>query len=1105
MNVTTFISPLDTVQLFSIFSYVNTLSDFLFAENFLNENDQHKHIPIVNALYNYLDEDKKLPLVKKLINNTDLFGSKENEIPDSKFIDTLLNHIVSTLVFDKFTNVYGFIAETIRYTTNDSLNYLMQRLKKSLIDLRFENEYGDPSKLDSNAVNIIFRNMIEPLFPYSANHSLRITSIDYIYAQAGRMFLKSGETSSETKNSPNQFQEYIETAHTVEQLVLAKKINETVLKIFALPALINYFYEKVKLNYGTTISIINSPKHWMEAYTILFSRLNYEFATIEEKQKEDYRYQFYLALSSIKNRTTLARETIEMNCDFDENKLESEVWRYKNNPSSYDCGNGTLGDLNQNFQYLINNITARYYNYEKESCREALGSAFGNLKSEDIVITKGLIHYPLGVPFGLEITAHQLTRPSDDLFEFYFPENGTYLYFALIRKDYNVTLIEEKSNPILFRKRLGLKEEESFEDKYFTVSMKKQEENFERFLSRIAEERSKQFAINLKAREYDETTMEWWKDFGLSLIPFYSCVTNIRDQNELNAEISCPLDVLFFIPLVGEVGALAGKMTSTAMKASLALSETTIRTITLRASLRTALSITGRVLVTEMESFRIAFKNIGVAALRFIDPGFELMFQLGKGGLGLIRKMLVRVEKKHLTTFGTMKAMLDKTQRAIVDFPKRVGKLFGRDIYVNSLVGGESAYGYRYIPLRDGKLAEIRTVYPKKRRLALTRTSSSEIPQARQVYSKVDVETEKIISDEFFLEEEEGFLVSEEGHYETNIIDKGGDGEVEGLFVPNLIKNINSRKMLLTEAVDLGTKNRIPEMKVRNELKKYAFPADRTEINFVQDWVKNTQMKPPTWAEEYKISKPEIFSNLKYRIVMENPDISLKQAKSKIEALYPNHRELYQQLPIDQVYKDFKNRKAYNQVNFEDYYALRNYGASGYKKMAENCDEAKRMKNAIYRLAIRQSEDTCEECVQKLFRGEARLTETIEKELYPERKDYELNRFTSTSTDFHIADIYSDSDNPSLTKVIYTINFDESYLRARVEDLFVLKESETILLPGTKFKINSIVRGETIKPFGTQKTINVELSIEKITKVEAQQRIMKEIEKLMEGDTVFYA
>ncbi|XP_043484484.1 uncharacterized protein LOC122512618 [Leptopilina heterotoma] len=1243
MNVT-FVSPLDTIQIISIFSYVNSLSDFLFIEKYLDKEDQYKHIPIVNALYNYLDDtndinlhhrldykNRKVHLAKSLINNTDFYGAKDGEIPDSHFVDKLIEYIVSSLVFEKFTGVYGFIGDILSSVDNDSYQYLMQRFKRSLFGLKFDNEDGKQSVLESRAVYSTFSDIIEPLFPKPKNVTIRVTSVDYIYAQAGKMFLNSGDGANfeekglenlekdgrkvgglpSTTNGPsnqnvdenyfndddgyyqddndyyqddddddnsnyqdddgnyqdddgnyqdddgnyqdddgnakdndddnhkdndidinyhdhsdghhhhhhhndddeNKFQEYIETAHTIEQLVLAKKINETVLKIFALPAFINYVYnQRQSLQSSKNVAkLFESQELWTKAFQNLFTRLNEAFLEIEKVQNEDHRYQFYLALASIKNRTTLARETIEINCP-SQTKIDEEVTNYKNNPESYHCKNGkVLGNLNLNFQHLIANVTEKYEKYEKESCREAFGKSFiETMNRQKVIISKGLIHYPLGFDF----SAHQLIRPSDDLFEFYLPENETFLYFALIRNNYNVTLIEERTNPILFRQKLGLDDDETLKDKYFPETMKTSDEDFDKFLSRIAGERSKKFGDNLKKVEYDETKTEWWKHFGLSLIPFYSCVQDIKEKKILEASIFCPLDVLFFIPLVGEIGSLAGKMSTTALKTVVSLTETTMRTITLRTSLKTALRITGKLLILEVKEFskiftREAFQKIGKTALRFIDPGFELLFRLGKGSISLIRKTLLKLETIHLASFRTIRNMLDRTLEALRNFPKRIGTVFKKPMYINSL-GGNSGYGYKYIPLSNGELAEVRTVYPSRKEVVLLPQKSCDL---KQTYRKVDFGKNdlmgEVIGEEYFVDKE-GFVVSEEKSYELPKISQSSEALLEGgNILAMAVKNLRPKKQFLAEAINYGVKQgRLNEKQIGYELKKYTFSRnEKTELNFVREWSKDLDLKIPKWAQPLKIEESELFYTLTTKQFMDFPKLSFKEASYRIEKLYPrsNYQELHQELSIDKVFDDFIKKKVYIHATFEDYYALRNYGFNGYRKMAENSHEARRMKNAIYRLAVRQSEDPGEKCVGTLFRGERRRTEILEGDFRPDRESISINRFTSTTTDLQTANIYSETVSPLETKAIYTIRMKEPYLRARVEHLFVLNEKETILLPGMEFGIDKVTRGVREMQFGTQNYMNIELSLAKNSLVRSQQSAMREIKKLMETDTVFYA
>ncbi|XP_051154610.1 uncharacterized protein LOC127277491 [Leptopilina boulardi] len=1133
MDISAFISPLQAVHVLSIFNYLNTLSDVLYAENFLNDHDQHKPIPVINAMYHYILKEnnsgqidihyRKCHLTRQLINGTDLYGAKEHEIPDPYYIDMLFNHIVNNLVFDRFTNVFGFIAEVARNTESDSLLQLLNNLKETLASLKYENEYGDDSQLDPIVVDQIFIELIEPLFPRPKNLSLQFTSIDYIYAQAGKMFLKLDQSDTIvdpvliqvnlTKDIEKQYQEFIEIAHFVEQLILSEKVDKTALKIFALPALINYVYkEKENLQSTKTVAILSSPNHWKQAFRHLFTYVNDAFLSMTTKQEKDYRYQFSLALANYKNRSTIARELLEINCaSTSEAEMQQEIINYENNPQDYKCliseDYHSLPDLNSLYHDMINNITNKYYIYELESSKMAFGKNFINqMDNTHVVISKGLIHYVYSGSMTITAESVQLVSESHDLLQFYYPRTSKYEYYALVRKGYNVSLIREANDPELFRKSLGLHEYEPLRDNYFPTVLKTKEEKFDQFLTRIAQERSEIFRKKLETTGYDETNQEWWTNFALSLIPFYTCIKDIKGNNIDEAKFVCPLDGVFLVPIAKEIGLFLIKAAQVAEKAIVSLTETTMRTVLIRTSLRTTLRITEKSLIAEFARFEELFtdktlKNIGISLIRLIDPGFELAFTIGQKGLRTIKSLVIQAERKFSTLSQIVKSRLTSAQYTLSHFSKKLEYKFGKDVYLTYVFSKDVGYGYKYIPLKN-KIAEIRTIHPLNEEFPLVHRSGES-----KIYEKIDLETERLIGEEYF-NDEEG-IVSDEQSFEFNIINNDNDVLVEGgKIMTSLLQTFKSRKTL-QEAVDLALKKRkLPEIEIRNELKKYAFPqSERMEINFVHEWMNNPELKTPLWAEKYKLEEPDLFFQLKYKETMDTPHLTIDDAKEKINALYPKeqHSDIIKELPVEQLLMDFKDKQAYNSARFEDYYALRWYGGSGYRNMAGTTHDARRMKNAIYKLAIRQSESPNEEFASKLFRGEGRLPEAIEKELSNINGDFEFRRFTSTSTDVNTAITYSLKGQSPRTRVMYVMSFRNPIVRARVEDLFVLTEKETILLPGTKFHIDKIDRYvDELESGVKQNCIRVEMTHIDVPKEERQKEIMHEIHKLQKTDTIFY-
>lgn len=1109
MDIGNFTNSFD-LQVVSIFSYINVLSDILFADNYLEKSDQHKQIPIVNALYHYLQDkndidERKIKLVQRIINGSDLYGAKDEEKLDLHFVNNLLNHIIKSLVFQKYVNIYGFIAEAVRTSSNESLVALKNHLKNSLQTMRFENENGEPSALDPVAIEGIFENFIKPLFPFE--NDISIISLDFIYGQAGRMFLLSGETNSSKEENLNLeiFQQCIQLAHVIEQLVAANQVNRTALKIFSIPALIYYVY-KEKSNFRSEIgNIVTDPHHWALAYEALFSYLNKTF-TETRKLENDHSYQFYVALSNYKNRTTLARETMEKHCPpLSEQEIQKEITKYKNNPKNYNCRNKSLEDLNQNFHQLINDITLKYYTYEIEICQQAFGDFASSINQNNVVISKGNFRNYFYMTIGFNESHLQLIKPTDDFFEFYYPNNETYLYFALLRNGYHVHLIQVNERPNLIRRKIFGKMGR-LRNNIFSTLMKRENENFSLFLSKLALEKSKNFNDSLNLSGYDKTRTEWWEEFGLSLIPFYTCVNSIKLGKTISASISCPMDMILMIPIVGTAANIGGKMAASVSKSLITISQTTFSTMALRTSMQSTLKVTTSLLSKEVAQFIAlfelkTFQQLGTQFARLMDPGFEFFFLIGKGGMRSIENFIKIIEKKTPTSFESIKAMLKFSENGIR--AKEVGTLFGKKVFVNSLLGTESGFGYKYIRLATGEIAELRTIPELNQQVPVIVTRITE--NGEKIYRRISLETGKEYGDEILI---------------THWLEQSNPGSlqkidnVDGNILKGYRKISTSNKIeILKLATDYAKKvDKLSEQEIMKELKQYTFPTEsgKTEFNFVQEWLNHPKLKPPIWAEIYKIPESDLFFQLKFKETIDNPHITMKEAARKIQILYPvnTYRSVLQELPVDKIMTDFIEKKAYSQVTFEDYYALRNYGANGYKKMGEDCHQARRIKNAIYRLAIRQSEEPGEIYTKQLYRGETRIPESIDKELSDINGEFEFTRFTSTTSDVSTAVTYSKIGSPKFTQVIYDMKFDEPILRARVEDLFILNEKETILLPGTKFHIDRVQKWSEIMQTGEKKNfIKVEMTCVDhiLPKVERQKKLMQEIEKLMKTDTVFYA
>ncbi|XP_051154600.1 uncharacterized protein LOC127277482 [Leptopilina boulardi] len=1222
-----FTSPLEAVQTISIISYLNTLSDFLFISNFLNETDQNQPIPVVNAFFNYLFDDyeedrsefielnfitkqrnviprnyknynystidyhenrtkiineRKIHLAGILIEGTDLYGGKENEILDPTFVDALYRHLISSLVFEKYTNIYGFLVEIVRSSVDVKINTMYEKINFKLSEEIFLTENGRETKLEDLSVSKIVGEFIVPLLPKSRKE-MSLTSLDYIYAAAGSVFLYTtkgniflASRDLGLRNSTDQFSNYAVISHAIEQSVISGGIDKSALGIFGLPALLYYVYkEKEMLRTQSTGQIINNSTLRIEAYRMLFSYLNQTFAHVEQAQKNDYRYQFYAALSNFKNRTTLARENIRSKCStVKDEDLEQEVLKYKNNPNDYQCntGNGKkLEDINLLYQEQVNSLTNKYIVYETESIREAIGADF--IKSVDankVKISKGLFTYIYDIR---DARQFQWVKDSADLFRFEFIDNGTSLYFAVLRDNNEILVMLQNDaisncstissrasfatnyaastdlassvnsfasadfassanfststgsvpntviycNPDAFREKLEMSKYQKFRNNYFPHVKKHKDEKFEVFLKRIAEERASDFKENLAHEGYDQTNSEWWKDFGLSLIPFYTCIQGIRTNHLQEAEFACTVDALFALPLIGEIGYLAEKLTTTISRSILSSVGTTFGSLTLRMTIRETLEKLGSVLVTEaaeLSTFfsRETFQNLGLAVFRYIDPGFELIYSIGKGGL----KSLVKITnalKKYSHSFESLKKILLETKAKVSDSLLKISSLNNKNVYVNTLsLEKKSGYGYRFLQLPNENIVQIRKVqeYEADIPLVIRQTGTGKIN-----YRAVNIDTGRVkpkilhLQDENSLKPASSVKIRINSFHDTEICTnrRFKRSPINFQCLRNILRS--KRQTIERVATEFAQEEKysLSNEEIRSKLRKFIFPdSGELHINFVKDWGdliksgRNTEL--PSWSKKYELADPTLLEKLRYSDTVDKKEITATEIGERLSAIYPERSYSFTR-DADFFKILYTESKAYESVTVEDYNALRDYVGYGYDEIGLNSQAAKQMRGAFYRLAIRQSDDPIEEYAMTLYRGETRSPEIVEKLFFSGNDEIELNRFTSTTTKREIAHQFQIPRRRGKISILYEMKFSEPFMRAKMTRVMQSEaEDETVLLPGSKFHIDNVKKVSVYGKEGLE--VQMTFKHQTLKKHEWYIKIMNELEKLKTNEDIPY-
>ncbi|XP_051174660.1 uncharacterized protein LOC127290236 [Leptopilina boulardi] len=1101
-------NPIETVQFISIFSYFSALSDYLFLENHLAEDDQNKQIPVINALFEYLEVNRdnqtmKLRLVRKLLEGSDLYGEKNHENLDETFVNAMFEYIITSLVFDKYGNVYGFLAEVVRKTKNLQLDSLYEDIKANLRSAKFENEYGKSSILSRLAANRIFTDIILPLFP-QPERNLNLLSLDYIYAQAGLIFLRTGKSNtafytdlqninSTVFDHKNLFEGYMVTGHILRNALNNENIRFVSYKAFALPAL--FYYVSTQYTGNESIKdIVFDPNCWKVVYDGLFSHLDENFNKIMKTLNNDTKYQIHVALSEFKSYSAIAKSILESNCPhISKDEIKSNIQEYLTFPEHFYCGTDhVLSNLTEQVHYRINNISKTFKMHDLKIVQKSFGkSLLRILKYADLVIQ-------LLAPddkvilgrFGIN------TRIPYDLFVFYYPENGTADFYALMRGDYTAKLIKESDDPIGFQQKTGLNVQMLLRNRYHRINLKSVEQTMDVFWNNFLNYKQERLESYLKFVGTDVSLGEWWKEFGLSLVPFYPCIT--KPLNKENDEEVCVTNKTNFLHQWNEdkVNKLLAYYDTRSLLNS---AGTTFKTV--------------QVSLTVNKEYKIAEENkilndvMKKLVLHMEEPGFDLTVLVEEDIL-LIQTIVNTLGHKINSSYtsvinnlNNMKKFKTDTFKSIISFEKvRNQYLFVKTEKVRS----DTGYGYKFIYSSVNQTVQLRTDYQLKKQILVSLLKKS--LQNENIYTEINMESLEPVEPKHLLYEINNQLQSNvtkvwfKGLFVHNYntqrcdINKYLEHSIPLTDCPRHAR-AQKKERNLDEVITFILKKRanLIKQEILETMAKYTFPDEgRIDFQFVKNWTDTADFKVPEWGKFYIIDNPVLLSKLRYKFHLDSKNLSNFDGTLRIDSIYSfkERQKIENGVSIERIIQDFNDQDARYVATFEDYYAIQNFATNGYKRITGDTSEAKLMKTALYKLAIRQSDDPNEEFDLSLFKVESKPIGIIDKTACSGQIN--LKKFTYFSTSRESALKLATLPAYGFINVLYEIKFLTPYIRAKIIELHSTPEYKVILLPGSEFDIENCEQ-RNIEGLGSVHVIRLNYVHRNNDKYNWYKNIMKEI------------
>ncbi|XP_051159207.1 uncharacterized protein LOC127280333 [Leptopilina boulardi] len=1119
MDNIAYTNPLETVQFISICSYLYALSDFLFIAKYLPEVDQNKQIPVVNALYDYLEDyhdnqAMKLKLIRYLLKGSDLYGEEESENVDIIFVNTMFDYIIKSLVFNKYGNIYGFLAEVVRKTQNLQLDILFKEMLSNLQNARFENEYGEASRLTPLAANRIFTDIILPLFPQS-KRNINILSLDYILAQAGLLYLKPGKintayyTDFENINSTvldqeNLFDEYLIIGLIIRKNQINNNRSLSNLRAFALPALLVYFSTTVVQNENIT-NIIFNPHYWEAAYEHLFSYIDAFYDEIVGKLVNDTNYQLHTVLLKFYKLLANVNNLLNIYC----NHLTSAgPIQLTTSSLLHEClKEFILQSMSESLTNYINEVGEIFQKHDLKSIQQSFGEPLlKSLKSANVVID--LLAPTDNVVLGIFDNA---TRLPYDLFNFYYPENETTEYYALMRDNYTTNLIKIADKGENLKENIGIDLQTLLNHRFHRVHLKLSNQPLDVFWQEFIGYKKLRLKSYLSFTDSDQRKGDWWKEFGLTLVPFYqSNIENAADNSHIQY-VGGFDDIKYFNELPNNTSLLIFQEKTRTLLSSIG---TTIKSIYLK-NITDELSDYTIKLNTkkpiQLQNNTNNMEHFEKLALHLEEPGFEIE-SITNDNLMFLNLIISKLQNKKLYPFISVKNYLHNMQIFKSNSSRQInilGNRVKRIMYIkskNSITN--TGYGYKFIYLAPYKTAYLRTDFETNKKMFLSLNHTE--PNGEKMYSIIQIDNyeheqsyifeinnqlRKTISAAKFLGIYMYFYEDEKCY-----VDFKEKFELAKILQCSLFEGLKETKRHITERVQvaLTINQNIPKQLIMETMKLYEFPNEgRIDLKFVEEWVKNKNLTLPEWSKHYRIENHALFFKLKHNVNLDVITLTNFDGTFKIDSIYPfrDRQKIESGTSIEKIIENFNVEDARFAVSFEDYYAIRNFVTTGYMRITDSTHEASFMKIALYKLAIRQSDDPDSEFEKILWRTESMPIDIINR-TFTLGKIHTLKKFLTTYTTNVSAINFATVAKPGYKNILYEIKFTQPYFRAKVKQFHYFNEITPILLPETEFSIVS-VRETHFTKIGDSLVVELMYNNTSKKKYEWNLSIMKEITRIL--------
>ncbi len=757
------IDQTDSLYLPSMALATENIEKFLAYKGLIEKDRPKGSTIIINAVVDYVsDHDNGLKTVAThLMRYSGLFGAKKNEETSELNQHKTLNAWMSSLLFadgaetflvNEFINIYQNESYGKVISTRHFATHLSQVIR---LGLDMGGDTGTAAGLNEKSLRYIHENIFLPIMPTfffnavtDASMTYSTGSLEWGYLHIGLGFAMSAEIDSSLAPAKG----LLSLGIFLDAMLREGLIDPALIKLFMLPAMLYHVKYSIDNNLPVSIDDVMESKKIkqviLEKYFLACDRFN---------AINDPVMYLSQALASYHTRTKLAEQLIITRCFLGiETAIPSvDVYKYFNNglrcSDVIDGNSGAdrqLPALDTVFAKQNADIADAFAIVDKMVILDALsGIAADDADFLTLAAVKkvrvGFAHRetPQTAWGYLALSQYAGLVIKDNVDVFAAKKNNAERIYALIKEKTGYRIKRVDENVASYFDLLKNNRPELATDKNIRLSLNKDG----RKLLQVANQSLDVLAASLSqihrdimfrqlnAFGYEKATAEKIRDFFVSMIPLYDCISHARAEEESEAVISCSTDIAALVPLAGmalKLGARAALQLG--IGSSVALGEMASG-FAVGQSLRMA---AGKGMITlsrlavlpaARELNRAALSKLGLEFIRLFDPGLEITGRLSRvivkqvvQGIGLTSRSLPAMEN-ILTALRAAKTeqsvphpdpvyVMARLPALPLDVPvvKLGGETFrGQDIYARINPENNDIFGRKYTLAADNTLLPV--------------------------------------------------------------------------------------------------------------------------------------------------------------------------------------------------------------------------------------------------------------------------------------------------------------------------------------------------------------------------------------------------------------